>query len=70
MHISSDKGKDVEDNEVLMRYPILQQFQDLYPIEILNLPPHREVEFYIDLMSGATPTSKAPYRMRILSCWN
>lgn len=26
VHISSDKGKDVEDGEVLNRYPILQEF--------------------------------------------
>ena len=27
------------------------------------MPPIREVEFYIDLVIGATPVSKAPYRM-------
>ena len=27
------------------------------------MPPHREVEFSIELVPGATPASKAPYRM-------
>jgi len=26
VHISNDKGKDVEEVEVLKRYPVLQQF--------------------------------------------
>eukprot|EP00253_Pinus_taeda_P017427 PITA_17427 len=31
--------------------------------EIPKLPPHREVEFSIELVPRATPTSKEPYRM-------
>jgi len=63
VHISSDKGKDVEDAEVLSRYPILQLFQDVFPTKIPELPPHREVDFSIELVLRATPTSKAPYKM-------
>lgn len=33
MHISSEKGKDVEDDEVIKRYHVLQQFEDMFPIE-------------------------------------
>ena len=43
VHISSDKGKEVEDAYVLRRYPILQQFQDVFPKDIIEFPPHREV---------------------------
>ncbi len=28
------------------------------------LPPHKEVEFSIELAPGVAPTSKEPYRMR------
>eukprot|EP00253_Pinus_taeda_P005974 PITA_05974 len=63
VHISSDKGKEVEDVDVLRRYPVLQQFQDVFPAKISESPPHREVEFSVELVSGATPTSKAPYKM-------
>ena len=34
VHISSDKGKVVEEEEVLKRYPVLQQFQDVFPVDI------------------------------------
>ena len=30
------------------------------------MPPHRKVDFSIELKPGATPTSKAPYRMSTL----
>ena len=64
MHISNDMGKEVEDADVLSRFPVLQQFQDVFPEDISELPPHREVDFSIELVPRATPTSKAPYRMR------
>ena len=50
MHLSSDKGKDVEDAEALNRYLVLVQFQDVFIAEISNLPPHREVDFSIELV--------------------
>ena len=36
---------------------------DVFPDELPGLPPLREVEFSIDLVPGASPISKAPYRM-------
>ena len=36
------------------------------PEEISGLPPKREVDFTIELVQGAVPSSKAPYRMNIL----
>lgn len=62
VHTSSDKGKDIEDEKIL-RYPVLQQFQDVFLVEIPELQPHKEVEFYIELVQWATPTSKTPYMM-------
>jgi len=66
VQISNDKHKEVEDADVLRRYPVLQQFQDVFPEDITKLPPHREVDFSIELVPGETPTSKAPYRMSTL----
>ena len=34
-----------------------------FPVEIPELPPHREVDFSIELVPGAALASKAPYRM-------
>ena len=66
VHISSDKGKEVEDVDVLNKYPVLQKFQDVFPIDILEFPHHRVVDFSIELVPWATPTSKAPFRMSTL----
>lgn len=63
VHISNGKGKDVEDDEVLKKYLVLHQFQDVFPVEIALLPPHRELYLSIDLMLGETPIEKSPYRM-------
>ena len=63
VHISSDKGKDVKDVGIFNRYTILQQFQDVFPTEILEFPLHREVDFSIELVPREAPASKAPYRM-------
>lgn len=35
----------------------------MFPAEITELPPHREVDFSIELVPGATLASKAPYMM-------
>ncbi|GKG28217.1 hypothetical protein Tco_0406544, partial [Tanacetum coccineum] len=43
--------------------PIVSEFQDVFPEELPGIPPIREVEFNIELIPGAEPISKAPYRM-------
>ncbi|KAL8115489.1 hypothetical protein AgCh_022113 [Apium graveolens] len=43
--------------------PVVCEFLDVFPDELLGLPPDREIEFMIDLASGTEPVSKAPYRM-------
>ncbi|GKF99150.1 hypothetical protein Tco_0297933, partial [Tanacetum coccineum] len=43
--------------------PIVSEFQDVFPEELLGIPPIRDVEFNIELLPGAEPVSKAPYRM-------
>jgi len=49
---------------VLIRYPVLHQFKDVFPDDIIEFPPHRKIEFSIELVPGETPSSKTPYRMR------
>jgi len=43
--------------------PVVHEFGDVFPEEVLGLPPSREVEFSIDLVLGTGPVSMAPYRM-------
>ena len=42
---------------------IVKEFPDVFPDDILDLPPDREVEFTIDLIPGTEPISIPPYRM-------
>jgi hypothetical protein len=43
--------------------PIVQEFSDVFPEDVSDMPPEREVEFTIDLVPGTSPISMAPYRM-------
>ncbi|XP_027071942.1 uncharacterized protein [Coffea arabica] len=52
----TDKLK-VEDVLVVGEYP------DVFPDELVNLSPEREIEFEINLLSGTSPISKTPYHM-------
>ncbi|GKA31048.1 hypothetical protein Tco_0717353, partial [Tanacetum coccineum] len=51
------------DGPRLESHPVVRNFPDVFPNELPGLPPEREVEFTIELIPGAQPISKAPYRM-------
>jgi predicted aspartyl protease len=53
-------GKFVGDNIHMAR-----DFPDVFPEELLGMPPDREVEFVIDLLPRTAPISKRPYRMSV-----
>jgi hypothetical protein len=40
-------------------------FLDVFPEELLGMPPDREAEFVIDLLSETAPISKRSYMMSI-----
>nr|GEV56011.1 putative reverse transcriptase domain-containing protein [Tanacetum cinerariifolium] len=42
---------------------IVSEFPDVFPDELPGIPLVREVKFSIELIPGAEPISKAPYRM-------
>ena len=52
-----------KDKTQVGQVPIVREFPDVFPEELSNLPPEREVEFVIDLLPEATPLSTTPYRM-------
>ncbi|GKD46627.1 hypothetical protein Tco_1271272 [Tanacetum coccineum] len=43
--------------------PIVQKFPEVFPEDLPGLPPARQVEFQIDLVPGAAPVARAPYRL-------
>jgi hypothetical protein len=44
---------------------VVKDFPDVFPEELLGMPPDMEVEFVIDLLLGTAPISKRPYRMYV-----
>jgi hypothetical protein len=51
-----DKVPNLED------YVLLEYFEDVFK-EVPGLPPRRDIDLSINLMPGAAPVSKTPYRM-------
>nr|GFB91164.1 putative reverse transcriptase domain-containing protein [Tanacetum cinerariifolium] len=51
------KEKRVED------VPVVRDFPKVFPEGLPGLPLPRQVEFHIDLVPGATPVARAPYRL-------
>lgn len=51
------------DNSPIKDIEVVREFPDVFPDDLPGLPPHRIVDFHIDLILGATPISRAPYRM-------
>ncbi len=43
--------------------PVVREYPNVLPAELSGMPEDREIEFIIDLVPGAAPVSKAPYRM-------
>ena len=42
---------------------VVNEFCDVFSKDLPGLPVDREVEFWIDLVLGAKPIAKAPYRL-------
>ncbi|GKC96611.1 putative reverse transcriptase domain-containing protein, partial [Tanacetum coccineum] len=52
-----------EDEPKLGDISVVRDFEDSFPEDLSGLPPQRQVEFRIDLVPGATPIVKSPYRL-------
>ncbi|GJT45774.1 reverse transcriptase domain-containing protein [Tanacetum coccineum] len=51
------------DGETLIIRGVVREFPEVFPEDLPGLPPVRQVEFQIDLIPGATPVARAPYRL-------
>ncbi|GJR73008.1 reverse transcriptase domain-containing protein [Tanacetum coccineum] len=43
--------------------PVVKEFLDVFPEDLPGLPPVHHVEFQIDLIPGAAPVTRTPYRL-------
>jgi hypothetical protein len=47
----------------LKKIPVVCEYADVFPDELLGMPLDQDTEFAIKLQPGTTPISKRPYRM-------
>ncbi|GKC06807.1 putative reverse transcriptase domain-containing protein [Tanacetum coccineum] len=53
------------DEKRLEDIPVVREFLEVFPEDLTGLPPVRQVEFQIDLIPGASPVARAPYRLAL-----
>nr|GEZ71163.1 putative reverse transcriptase domain-containing protein [Tanacetum cinerariifolium] len=61
--ITSKKAEDKSEEKRLEDVPVVREFPEVFPEDLSGLPPAQQVEFQIDLVPGATPVARAPYRL-------
>ncbi|GJZ38516.1 putative reverse transcriptase domain-containing protein [Tanacetum coccineum] len=62
-NVTTKKAEDKSKEKRLEDVPIVQNFPEVFPEDLPGLPPARQVEFQIDLVPGAAPVARAPYRL-------
>ncbi|GJV48514.1 reverse transcriptase domain-containing protein [Tanacetum coccineum] len=62
-HVTTNEIEDKSEKKRLEDVPIVQDFPEVFPEDLPGLPPTRQVEFQIDLVPGAVPVARAPYRL-------
>nr|GEZ89760.1 reverse transcriptase domain-containing protein [Tanacetum cinerariifolium] len=61
--ISAKKEEDKLEGKQLKEVPIVWDFPEVFPKDLPGLPPARPVEFQINLILGAAPVARSPYRL-------
>jgi hypothetical protein len=52
--LDASQGSDV---------PVVNEFPDVFPEDMPDMPPDRDIEFVIELKLGTAPIYKTPFRM-------
>ncbi|GJU55577.1 putative reverse transcriptase domain-containing protein [Tanacetum coccineum] len=58
-HVTEKEPKEKRLEDV----PMIRDFPEVFPDDLPGLPPPRQVEFKIELVPGAAPVARAPYRL-------
>nr|GEV04615.1 putative reverse transcriptase domain-containing protein [Tanacetum cinerariifolium] len=64
--VRGDKTEDKSEEKRLEDVPIVRDFLEVFPEDLLGIPPTRQVEFHINLIPGVAPVARAPYRASVL----
>ncbi|GJV66049.1 putative reverse transcriptase domain-containing protein [Tanacetum coccineum] len=62
-HVTAKEVKDKSEKKRLEDVPIVRDFPEVFHKDLPGPPPARQVEFQIDLVPGAAPVARAPYRL-------
>nr|GEW59082.1 reverse transcriptase domain-containing protein [Tanacetum cinerariifolium] len=62
-HVTTKEAKDKLEGKRIEDVPIVRDFLKVFPEDLPGIPPARPVEFQIDLVLGAVPVARAPYRL-------
>nr|GFB98501.1 putative reverse transcriptase domain-containing protein [Tanacetum cinerariifolium] len=62
-HITKKEVEDKSKEKRLEDVPVVRNFPEVFLDDFPGLPPIRPVEFQIDLVPGAAPVARAPYRL-------
>ena len=56
-------GSAPKKEQRLSKIPVVREYPNIFPEDILEFPLERDNEFAIELLSGMRPILVAPYRM-------
>ncbi|GJR34507.1 putative reverse transcriptase domain-containing protein [Tanacetum coccineum] len=62
-HVTAKEVENKSEKKRLEDAPIVRNFPEVFPKDLPGLPLTRQVEFQIDLVPGAAPVARAPYRL-------
>ncbi|GKB62998.1 putative reverse transcriptase domain-containing protein, partial [Tanacetum coccineum] len=62
-NVTTKETEDKSEKKRLKDVPIVQDFPDVFCEDFPGLPLTQQVEFQIDLIPGAAPIARAPYRL-------
>nr|GEY25014.1 putative reverse transcriptase domain-containing protein [Tanacetum cinerariifolium] len=62
-NVTTKEAKEKSEGKRLEDVPIVREFLEVFPEDLPGISPARPVEFQIDLVPGAVPVARAPYRL-------
>jgi hypothetical protein len=65
--LQSDQGSMLNQTKVttLEEIRVVQEYPDVFPEELLGMPPDHDIEFLIEVLPRTRPICKRPYRMHV-----
>ncbi|GKE05012.1 putative reverse transcriptase domain-containing protein [Tanacetum coccineum] len=64
-HVTTKMAEDKSKEKRLKDVSIVRDFPKVFPKDLPGIPPACQVEFQIDLIPGAAPVARAPYRLAL-----